>query len=88
MWLMCIGALRREKFFDVWLLCHLFPKACGWPGLRAAEMLPQFSAVPVFRLETFASRLRRILFGIFMKVVLADNIAPLVDAGFMSQSVR
>ena len=60
-----------------------FPKLVAGPVLRAAEMLPQFSAVPVFRLETFVSGLRRILFGIFMKVVLADNIAPLVDAGFM-----
>jgi D-alanyl-lipoteichoic acid acyltransferase DltB (MBOAT superfamily) len=59
-----------------------FPKLVAGPILRAAEMLPQFSAAPVFRLETFVSGLRRILFGLFLKVVLADNIAPLVDAGF------
>lgn len=59
-----------------------FPKLVAGPILRAAEMLPQFSAKPIFRLDTFVSGLRRILFGLFLKVVLADNIAPLVDAGF------
>jgi D-alanyl-lipoteichoic acid acyltransferase DltB (MBOAT superfamily) len=63
-----------------------FPKLVAGPILRAAEMLPQFEAKPVFRLDTFVSGLKRILYGLFLKVVLADNIAPLVDAGFL-QSV-
>ena len=60
-----------------------FPKLVAGPILRAAEMLPQFAVEPVFRLDTFVSGLRRILFGLFLKVVLADNISPLVDAGFL-----
>jgi alginate O-acetyltransferase complex protein AlgI len=60
-----------------------FPKLVAGPILRAAEMMPQFAAKSVFRLDTFVSGLRRILFGIFLKVVIADNIAPLVDAGFL-----
>lgn len=59
-----------------------FPKLVAGPILRAAEMLPQFSVKPVFRLDTFVSGLKRILYGLFLKVVLADNISPLVDAGF------
>ena len=59
-----------------------FPKLVAGPILRAAEMLPQFAAAPVFRLDTFVSGLQRILYGLFLKVVLADNISPLVDAGF------
>lgn len=60
-----------------------FPKLVAGPILRAAEMLPQFKVEPVFRLETFVSGIQRILFGLFLKVVLADNISPLVDAGFL-----
>ena len=60
-----------------------FPKLVAGPILRAAEMLPQFAAKPLFRLDTFISGIQRILFGLFLKVVLADNIAPLVDAGFL-----
>ncbi|AAU92782.1 putative alginate O-acetyltransferase [Methylococcus capsulatus str. Bath] len=60
-----------------------FPKLVAGPILRAAEMLPQFTAEPVFRPGAFVSGLRRIVFGLFLKVALADNLAPLVDDGFM-----
>jgi alginate O-acetyltransferase complex protein AlgI len=59
-----------------------FPQLVAGPILRARELLHQFSAKPSFRLITFVSGLRRVLFGLFLKVVLADNIAPLVDSGF------
>ena len=59
-----------------------FPKLIAGPVLRAREMLPQFAFKPIFRLPLFVSGLKRILFGLFLKVVLADNLAPLVDAGF------
>ncbi len=60
-----------------------FPKLVAGPILRAAEMLPQFSVTPVFKTDVFVKGLQRILFGIFLKVVIADNIAPSVDAGFL-----
>ncbi len=59
-----------------------FPQLVAGPILRARELLHQLSAKPCFRLDTFVSGLRRILFGLFLKVVLADNISPLVDTGF------
>lgn len=59
-----------------------FPQLVAGPILRAKELLHQLSAKPCFRLDTFASGLQRILFGLFLKVVLADNISPLVDDGF------
>lgn len=59
-----------------------FPQLVAGPILRARELLHQLAAKPVFRMDTFVSGLRRILFGLFLKVVLADNIAPLVDEGF------
>jgi len=59
-----------------------FPQLVAGPILRASELLHQLSAKPCFRLDTFVSGLRRILFGLFLKVVLADNISPLVDTGF------
>lgn len=59
-----------------------FPQLVAGPILRAGELLYQLDAKPNFRLDTFVSGLRRILYGLFLKVVLADNISPLVDAGF------
>ena len=77
------GFLPAERSF-IKYACFVtfFPKLVAGPVLRAAEMLPQFTSRQPFRLDVFASGLRRILYGLFLKVVLADNIAPLVDSGF------
>jgi len=52
------------------------------PILRAGELLHQLGTRPKFELSMIVSGLYRILVGLFLKVVLADNISPFVDAGF------
>lgn len=59
-----------------------FPQLVAGPILRGNELLDQLAQKPMFRLDMFASGLRRILLGLFLKVVIADNVAPLVDEGF------
>ena len=59
-----------------------FPKLIAGPILRASEILHQLRSRPVFKLSFLAEGVQRILIGLFLKVVLADNIAPLVDEGF------
>jgi len=59
-----------------------FPQLVAGPILRGRELLNQLAQKPSFHSEMFASGLRRILFGLFLKVVVADNLAPLVDEGF------
>lgn len=71
----------ERSFVKYGCFITFFPKLVAGPILRAAEMLPQFERAQ-FRMGDFASGLQRILYGLFLKVVLADNIAPLVDAGF------
>lgn len=77
------GLFKAEKSFILYA-CFItfFPKLIAGPILRAAELIPQLSANPVFRFDEFSSGLKRIIYGLFLKVVIADNIAPLVDAGF------
>jgi alginate O-acetyltransferase complex protein AlgI len=75
--------IRAEKDFVLYgCFVTFFPQLVAGPILRGSELLGQLFARPQFRLETIVSGLRRILFGLFLKVVLADNIAPLVDSGF------
>jgi len=75
--------IRAERDFILYgCFVMYFPQLVAGPILRAGELLYQLDAKPVFRLDTFVSGLRRILFGLFLKVVLADNISPLIDAGF------
>ncbi len=75
--------IRAEKDFVLYgCFVIFFPQLVAGPILRGSELLGQLLARPQFRVETFVSGLRRILFGLFLKVVLADNIAPMVDFGF------
>ncbi len=59
-----------------------FPQLVAGPILRGRELLNQLARRPTFSSEMFASGIRRIVLGLFLKVVVADNIGPLVDEGF------
>ena len=59
-----------------------FPQLVAGPILRASEVLGQLDRRPRFSLVDIGTGLRRVLYGLFLKVVIADNIAPLVDNAF------
>ena len=59
-----------------------FPQLVAGPILRAEEVVAQISKRPKFSLDFLSEGIRRILYGFFLKVVLADNIAPFVNDGF------
>jgi D-alanyl-lipoteichoic acid acyltransferase DltB (MBOAT superfamily) len=59
-----------------------FPQLVAGPILRGNQLINQLSQKPSFHLSNCIIGLRRILIGLFLKVVIADNIAPLVDEGF------
>ena len=78
--------IRAERdFLRYGCFVTYFPKLIAGPILRASELLYQLDAKPHFRLEMFVSGLKRLLFGLLLKVVVADNISPLVDEGFAMQ---
>lgn len=72
-----------EKNFLLYA-CYVtfFPQLVAGPILRAREVMEQFVKQKPFCFENIIWGLRRILYGLFLKVVLADNIAPLVDQGY------
>lgn len=77
------GLIKPEKsFLNYSLFVTFFPKLVAGPIQRAAELLPQLEERPSFRIGFLAEGLKRVLYGLFLKVVLADNISPLVDEGF------
>ena len=65
-----------------------FPQLVAGPILRAGEVIPQLQERPQFCSENIAVGMKRILVGLFLKVVLADNIAPLVDEGFAIEATQ
>jgi len=77
------GFIKPEKNFVLYAsYVTFFPQLIAGPILRAKEVIHQLLSRPSFNLVDFGHGLRWVLYGLFLKVVLADNIAPLVDSGF------
>ena len=77
------GFIRAERDFVLYAsYVTFFPQLVAGPILRAREVIGQLSHRTAFEITDIGMGLRRILYGLFLKVVLADNIAPTVDAGF------
>jgi D-alanyl-lipoteichoic acid acyltransferase DltB (MBOAT superfamily) len=59
-----------------------FPQLVAGPIERARHLLPQFFIQRVIEPQAFASGLRQILWGLFCKLVVADNCATVVNSIF------
>jgi D-alanyl-lipoteichoic acid acyltransferase DltB (MBOAT superfamily) len=59
-----------------------FPQLVAGPIERARNLLPQFNKIWNFDEQQVTQGLRLILFGLLLKVFVADNLAPLVDEIF------
>jgi len=59
-----------------------FPQLIAGPILRSSEVIPQFKNRITFKIDFIFDGFKRVIYGLFLKVVIADNIAPLVDSGF------
>ncbi len=62
----------------------LFPQLVAGPILRSNEVMWQLETPRQFQATDLSAGLWLILSGLFLKVVVADNIAGLVDAGFLA----
>lgn len=72
------------RSFPLYLTYVMFwPHMIAGPILRACELIPQITE-STFRpsAENLAKGVQKILTGLFMKVVLADSLAPFVDEAF------
>jgi alginate O-acetyltransferase complex protein AlgI len=77
------GILKpKKKFLDYFLFVTFFPKLVAGPIQRASELLPQFNQYYRLNVDAVAIGLKRILFGLFLKVVIADNLAIFVDEAY------
>ncbi len=78
------GFIEPEKDFVLYG-CYVtfFPQLVAGPILRAVEIIPQLRFRPKFDFNNIGIGIKRIIYGLFLKVVLADNLAPIVDSGFV-----
>ena len=82
-----IPAERNLGKFALYL--SFFPQLVAGPIERAKDLLPQINTVnKTLSYDLFKSGIKYVLWGLFMKVVVADNLATLVDSKFELISTR
>lgn len=77
------GKVEVEKDLGYYaLFVSFFPQIAAGPIGRAGHLLPQFKDKHPFRPENLTRGLKWMLWGYFMKVVVADRLALYTDAVF------
>ena len=71
-----------RRFFDFALFVSLFPQLVAGPIERASNLLPQVLHKRRITWEKVTSGAQLALWGFFKKMVIADNMAPIVEAVF------
>ncbi len=71
-----------EDFVAFSTFVAFFPQLVAGPIERASNLLPQFFRSRVFTYEKAVDGMRLILWGLFKKVVIADNASLIVDEIF------
>ncbi len=74
--------LPAENFFSFLAYVSFFPQLVAGPIERATHLLPQFEKERTFSYSLAAQGMRQILWGLFKKMVIADNCAALADPIF------
>jgi alginate O-acetyltransferase complex protein AlgI len=70
----------ERNLFDYALYVAFFPQLVAGPIERATHMLPQFKSERHWSTTALESGLQLMVWGLFKKMVIADNLAPYVDA--------
>ena len=75
--------VKAEKnLMDYVLFVSFFPQVTSGPISTAKELMPQIKAVHKFSYEQGRDGLKLLLWGMFVKVVIADRVGMLVDTVF------
>lgn len=83
------GKIRAERnWWDYMLFVGFFPQIASGPISKATDLLPQIKAVRKFDYAQAVEGCKWLLWGMFMKVVLADNIGQQVDIVYASYQTK
>lgn len=77
------GHVEAERNFCTYaLFVSFFPQLVAGPIERSDHILPQLKTVHVFRWENIQTGLLLLLWGLFKKMVIADQLAVLVNTAY------
>ena len=74
------GRVKAEKnLMDYVLFVSFFPQVTSGPISTAEDLMPQIKATHTFDYEQGKQGLKQLLWGMFIKVVIADRLGLFVD---------
>jgi len=76
----------EHNYFDYALFVGYFPLLVAGPIERATHLLPQVKKNRIFNYKQVTNGMRQILWGLFKKIVIADNCAEYADIIFNHQN--
>ena len=80
-----LGKLKPEEYFYKYaLFISYFPHLLAGPIVRAGQFLPQLKKQFEFTAEGLKLGITLIAWGFFKKILIADNLAPIVNATYAS----
>lgn len=75
--------IKAEKHIGIYaLFVTFFPQLVAGPIERSKNLLPQFREVKTLTIENLSAGFKLVLWGFFLKIVLADRLGMYVDAVF------
>lgn len=77
-----------SSFFQFFAYLSMFPQLVAGPIVRAENMLGQFLKVTPVTNDKKWEGFRLVVRGYFMKMVIADNLAPMVVAAFSAPEIN
>ncbi|WP_236059834.1 MBOAT family O-acyltransferase [Chitinophaga rhizophila] len=78
-----LDRIRSERnYIDYAFFVSFFPLLIAGPIERATHLLPQLKATRTFDYDTAVDGMRQILWGLFKKIVIADNCARFANILF------
>ena len=79
-------APARSRFIDVAAFVSFFPHLVAGPIMRATNLLPQFERERIFEPAAARDATLLIVWGLFKKLVIADNVGVIANKVFALES--
>lgn len=81
------GSQPIKSFVNFALFASFFPTQIAGPIKRFQDFIPQLSALSRFDWATFDEGFNLIIFGLFKKVIFADNLSAVVQSAFQTPTL-
>jgi len=73
------GKVQNSSFADIALYISFFPQLVAGPIVRSSDFMPQLKNNDPLKLSNLVEGAQIFVFGLFKKIVIADNLSVFVD---------